>query len=268
LTLWLCKVRDVRVYGLALLSASVVAAWQTANLSLLIALGIAVIWRRRDHPLVAGVLLAVLISLKPFVWPLAIFLLATRRYAALAYAVAAGLVINLFAWGIVGFNQIGSYESLTRAVTNVMYRRGYTITALMLKLGAAHAIADITGIALAVLAIAACLYAGHRHDDRAALTLGVVACLLATPVLWVHYFVLLLVPLALARPRLSAIWCVPLILWVCPIKPAPWQSVVAFLVNALIVYTMLFRARSARPGSEAVASATWRARRNSSSPVR
>ena len=31
-----------------------------------------------------------------------------------------------------------------------------------------------------------------------------------TPILWLHYLVLLVVPIALARPRLSALWFVPL----------------------------------------------------------
>jgi hypothetical protein len=255
-TLWICKVRDWRPYGLVLVLAPVVAAWQTANLTLVLGLGIAVVWRKRDNPLIAGVLLAVLISLKPFVWPVAVFLLATRRYRALAYGMAAGLLINLFAWGIVGFNQIGAYESLTRAVTNFQYRAGYTITALALRLGAGNGVAYAIGIALAILAMAACLYAGRRGDERAALTLGVAACLLATPVLWVHYFALLLVPLALGRPRLSPIWFAPLILWLCPVKSAPWQIALAFGVNALIVFTMLSPARSSKPGSEVPSPAT------------
>lgn len=255
-TLWVCNVRDWRPYGLVLVLSPVIDAWQAANLTLVVGLGVAVVWRKRDNPLVAGVLLAALISLKPFVWPLAIFLLATRRYSALAYGAVAGLLINLFAWGIVGFNQIGAYEKLTHAVTNFQYRTGYTITALALRLGAGHGIADAVGIALAIVAIAACIYAGRRGDDRAALTLGVAACLLATPVLWVHYFALLLVPVALARPRLSAIWFAPLILWVCPVKSAPWQIALAFAVNALMVLTLLSPARPARPSSEALPSAT------------
>jgi len=39
-----------------------------------------------------------------------------------------------------------------------------------------------------------------------------VAALVLTPILWLHYLVLLLVPIALARPRLSALWLVPLVM--------------------------------------------------------
>ena len=31
-----------------------------------------------------------------------------------------------------------------------------------------------------------------------------------TPIMWLHYLVLLMVPLALTRPRFSALWLVPL----------------------------------------------------------
>jgi hypothetical protein len=35
-----------------------------------------------------------------------------------------------------------------------------------------------------------------------------------TPILWLHYLVLLVVPIALARPRLSLLWFAPLALTV------------------------------------------------------
>jgi hypothetical protein len=52
---------------------------------------------------------------------------------------------------------------------------------------------------------------GWRPLDRdvATLTLALAAALAASPIVWIHYFVLLLVPLALARPRLSVLWIVP-----------------------------------------------------------
>ena len=47
--------------------------------------------------------------------------------------------------------------------------------------------------------------------DRVSLTAAIGAALVLTPILWIHYLVLLVVPLALARPRLSPLWLVPLI---------------------------------------------------------
>lgn len=44
------------------------------------------------------------------------------------------------------------------------------------------------------------------HRDRRALTASLAASLALTPVVWLHYFVVLLIPIALARPRFSAVW--------------------------------------------------------------
>jgi len=45
---------------------------------------------------------------------------------------------------------------------------------------------------------------------------GIGEALVLTPVAWLHYYVLLAVPLALSRPEFSAIWLLPIVLWVCP----------------------------------------------------
>jgi hypothetical protein len=50
----------------------------------------------------------------------------------------------------------------------------------------------------------------RREQDRRSLTLILAASLVLSPVVWSNYFVLLLVPVALARPRLSALWLVVL----------------------------------------------------------
>ena len=57
---------------------------------------------------------------------------------------------------------------------------------------------------------------GRRGDDSHAFACAIVATLALSPVLWLHYLVLLSVPLAICRPRFSAIWLVPIVLWVCP----------------------------------------------------
>ena len=52
------------------------------------------------------------------------------------------------------------------------------------------------------------------EGDRRSLTLALAAGFVLTPILWLHYLVLLVVPIALARPRLSALWFAPLALTV------------------------------------------------------
>ena len=61
---------------------------------------------------------------------------------------------------------------------------------------------------------------------------------MATPVLWLHYFALLLIPIALYRPRLSGLWFVPLALWLTPASHAngsAWKIALALAVLAVVV---------------------------------
>jgi len=57
--------------------------------------------------------------------------------------------------------------------------------------------------------------------DRRVLAALIGVSLLATPILWPHYLVLLFVPVALASPRLTRVWVVPLLLWV---NPTAWST--------------------------------------------
>jgi hypothetical protein len=50
----------------------------------------------------------------------------------------------------------------------------------------------------------------RRGDEVRAFTLAIAAVLALTPILWWHYLALLVVPLALTRPRFSAIWLLPI----------------------------------------------------------
>jgi hypothetical protein len=68
-----------------------------------------------------------------------------------------------------------------------------------------------------VVLVAAVVVAGRTADgDRRAFAVAVLGTLAVTPVVWMHYYALLFVPIALYRPRLSPLWAVPLALWLAP----------------------------------------------------
>ena len=46
-----------------------------------------------------------------------------------------------------------------------------------------------------------------------AFAFAIAASLAFSPIVWRHYFALLLVPVAIARPRLGVIWFVPILMW-------------------------------------------------------
>jgi Glycosyltransferase family 87 len=251
LTLWILGARDWRVYGVALLWAPVVSAWQTGNLTLLLGLGIACAWRARRHPAAVGALVALLVTAKVFLWPLGLWLLATRRYTAIGWGVAVGAVLNVGSWAVIGFDQIGAYKSLGRDITRFDESRSYNLLHLALDHGLGH-----TGAyALQLLALAAtaatCVVVGRRGRDASALTLSVGACLVAAPVIWLHYFALLLVPLGLTRPRLAWVWLLPIVLFACPVhEPSTLELLIALAVAAVVIAaSALPDGRSVRIGS-------------------
>lgn len=236
-TVWLAGVRDWRVFGIALLWLPVIVGWQGGNVSIPIALLLVLAWRHRERPLVAGLLTAAAISVKPFVWPLALWLLATRRFKAAAWALAAGLGLNLLAWAVVGFNRVDAYLQLSARLVTDQWRAGYGMLALAHKLGAGRGAGELILLAASAILVLALLHRGWvHHHDREAFVLAVALALVASPLVWSHYFVLLLVPLALTRPRLSRLWALPLVMWVCPnTTPAGWQLVLAWGIVAACV---------------------------------
>ena len=216
--LWLLGVRDWRVYGLALLLPFTRDAVGGGSIGPLLVLATALAWRYRDRrSSIAGVSVGLAAALKLFVWPLASWLAATRRWRPAVVAVAVGVGAAFASWAVIGFRGLGDYPAVLRRLTDLEAEESYSVLAVGRALGMSSPLAValslvVGGIFLAVMVRAA---ADERRTaferDRVALTAAVAAALVITPILWMHYLVLLLVPLALARPRLSPLWFVPLV---------------------------------------------------------
>ena len=63
-----------------------ISTWQAGNMALLLVLLLALISHFRERPVLCGVLVAVAVTAKPILWPLAIWLIATRRWRSAATA--------------------------------------------------------------------------------------------------------------------------------------------------------------------------------------
>src|SRR5262249_742851 len=77
------------------------------------------------------------------------------------------------------------------------------------------------GMALTGLAIAAVGFVWWKHgrgSDRLTLAAAVVIALIASPIVWLHYLALLLVPVALTRRSLDWVWLLPLLAFDLPGK--------------------------------------------------
>jgi hypothetical protein len=217
-------VRDWRIYVAVLLCCPVISGWQSANVTLPLVCGIAAMWRYRDSPIVAGVLAALMLCVKPVVWPLFLWLLVTRRFRAAAYGVAVALAINLISWAVLGFGQISVWWHLLMVQTDVLYRQGYGFIALGVRVGAGRGAATVLTVLASAAVGCGCLWLARNRREQDAFTLAIVLMIVASPLADNHYFVLLLVPLAVARPNFSRAWLVPLVLWLCPgMHVAVWQ---------------------------------------------
>jgi hypothetical protein len=212
LALRLLGVREWRCHAAWLVSLPFLFGAALGAIGPFLVLGIAAMWRWRDRVVAPALALAAIVALKIFPWTLGVWLLATRRYRAGALAVLAGLVLTFGAWAVIGFHGLTEYPQMLSNATYIQEGRADSVATVALVFGAsarlAQGIALLTGIAMLAVAWSV---RGRPDGDRTAFGLAVIACLLATPIVWAHYMVLLFVPIALLSPRYSRLWLAPVI---------------------------------------------------------
>jgi hypothetical protein len=158
-------------------------------------------------------------------------------------AVAFALALALIPWAAIGLDGLTGYPGLLRHLSRDEAISSYSVVAL-----AARVHLPVTvGYVLSFVAAVALLYAAWRvardkrlsgrDRDVVTLTLAVAAGLAASPIVWVHYFLLLIVPLALARPRLSVLWFVPFAYY--PLGEHAWPAGDAWKLGLALVTTLL-----------------------------
>jgi hypothetical protein len=249
-TLRILGVRDWRCYAALSLWTPVFAALQTGNLSLLMTFGVAVVWHLRDRSRVVVGATAVMLAAKVFMWPLVVWLAATRRYAEAAASVALAAAFTLAGWLVVGFGEWDHFRAVVDRLSAREQPQSYTIYGLGRDLGVPAGAAHAATWAVGALLLVAVVRVARRGGARRALELTVGATLVLSPIVWVHYLTLLLVPLALKRPRFGPLWVAPALLWLCPQGDGMlWQKLLVLGVMAGMLaapWTPRVRQRSAR----------------------
>jgi hypothetical protein len=240
LALWLVGVRDWRVYGVVGLWPPVLGDIRIAHLTPLLCLLAAVVWRYRDRPIAAGFGLGLAGGLKFFLWPLGVWLLATgrARAAAVAALVAAGSLLL-----VVPFAPLDEYLHTLRDVSSSFDQDSYSTFGLLTQLGVDDRIARTATLGLG----AALLVLTWR---RRSFALAIASSLVLSPIVWFDFYALAAVPLAIARPRLSAIWFLPLVTWGLPssgIATDPVWGVARLLVVFAFVFWFAAAREPARP---------------------
>ena len=210
----LCDVRDRRGYVLALASFPFAATLTLGQPEGLFALALALVWRYRDR-WEGGVTLGLLIAAKLFPWPLVVWFLLTRRFRNAAISAAVGVGTLVASWAVIGFKGLSGYPRLLSADADAFAGRSHAILSVLVRGGlSVHAARPVAG--LLGLAIVALLVRRARGSDTGTFAALTVAGLLLSPILWMHYLVLLLVPLAVAHPRPNRWWLVFCLFWLSP----------------------------------------------------
>lgn len=259
LALRIVGVRDWRVYGAALLTPAVGAALNYGTLACALMLGLAATWRWRDQAWRGGLALGALIALKLLFVPLLAWLVFTRRFACALVACGSAIALWLAGWAAIGFDGLAGYPHLLSLLAEVERTQGYSSVAYAHAFGLGDAVASVVPYALGCGVIAllwAALRRGGPRADAHGFLLATLAVIAFSPIVWQHYLALLLVPLAVLRPRFSAVWLIPCLLWITPLaaySPADATSRIVFAAAVLgtVVFALGPRSLTSLLGSSA-----------------
>jgi len=204
--LWLVGCRDPRAYAVAFASPPVLSCLVLGNVTLLLVAGISVVWVARDRqPILAGTAAGAMVVMKVWLWPVAVFLLFSRRFLAASTA-AMWAVAGTCAWWLLSPDTFSAYDDRTRETVAGFGRFGIGVLSIAVNEGASVGAAEVLAFAAGAAVL---LLAWRVTGDLARFTLCLAAALVASPVVWAHYYAVLFVPIALRSPRLSGLWLVP-----------------------------------------------------------
>ncbi len=138
--------------------------------------------------------------MKFFLWPLGVWLLASgrARAAGVAAVVAVGSVLL-----VAPFAPLDDYVRTLREVGREFDQDSYSTFGLLTQLGAGDTAARVVTFALGLVLLA-------LTWRRASFVLAIAAALVLSPIVWFDFYALAAIPLAIARPRLSLVWFLPL----------------------------------------------------------
>jgi hypothetical protein len=206
--------------------------WQTfmaiklGQVGPMLLLSFAVAWRWMDRPVPLGVSMAAgsLVKLQPAL--LLPWALVTGRRRAVAIAIVAIGVVCVASVAVVGTAAWADYVALLRRVSDpIPTPKSVAPGAVAFQLGASPEMASLIQWAYVAVVVALTIHAWFRRDAVASLVVTAVASQVISPIVWDHYAVVLLLPVALVLDRLGRrgwpIVLLPLAGWL----PMPWYPV-------------------------------------------
>jgi alpha-1,2-mannosyltransferase len=242
-------VRAVMLF-LAALDWPVAYALKLGQVGPLLLLLFVIGWRWRDRPGVLGAVGALGAGVKVQPGLILVWALLTRRWRAVVVGAAIGIALALVA--VIVTRNVGiwlDFLALLRQVSNpVTTPHNFTPGAIAFQGGVSEGLATTIQLASTVLVGLLVVVSALRHPAVWSYLVAVVASQLVSPVLWDHYAMLLLLPVAaLLERRLWWAVLVPLATSVLllPVGLAPVLYPLAFWVTLLAL--LVVGERDARP---------------------
>ncbi len=240
--------------GLLLFSSPLISTLALGQVYPVLALGLVAAWvfDRRDDQWPSGAALGLVVALKPSLAPILLWPVVRRRWDALSAACAAGLAVTLVGFVVAGPAATLRYVGVLREGSASPYWDNASIPAAAARFFTEHPYGEnlatlpgmvFVGYALGLMVVALTAFR-IRDRGEAGLWALVAASLLASPIAWHNYLVLLApgVLLLLARGRTAP----AVFLLALQAVPAQWpllwnqeQTVAATLALTLYLFILL-----------------------------
>jgi alpha-1,2-mannosyltransferase len=249
LALHLLGVQDWRCYGAVFASSTTMWALEIGTITPLLTLAVAAAWRYRHHRLTVSFAIAFVVVTKLFLWPLGIWLLATKRFRTALTTGLVCVVLTIGSWAVIGFAGFLDYPHHLGGIASLVQYTSFSSLAFAKALGLSASVAQVASLVVGIAALAFVFRAAQGPEgDRRAFVWALGAALLLSPIVWAHYFLILFVPIAIASRRLSLLWLLPLAYWVLPHTAANGSIVV--LVCGLAITMLVLTMSAASPITE------------------
>jgi hypothetical protein len=198
----LAGVTDLRCYLLALLAATTIRSLQVGSLNAFLLLGCVVAWRYRDRAAGVGAAVAAVVVTKLFLVPLTAWLVIARRWRAAAVAVGSIAVVLGVGWAF-GPMSFGDYRTLLEILSHHETDQGWSLHRLAIGSGASPGVARLITVVVSAATLAVAWWWHRRRGGHEVTVFAacIAAALLASPIVWSHYLMVLLAPLLVARVR-------------------------------------------------------------------
>jgi alpha-1,2-mannosyltransferase len=246
------NIRDWRIYGVVFLSFPAASSLQLGQLDAFLALGCALVWRWRHRPGARlAIVLATVVLAKVFLWPLLVWTLAIGRRRQSVAAAATAVSVVIAGWAAIGFAGFAGYPRLLSALINAYGSKGYSLMALGTRVGLSSNAARLLPLVALIGLCALCIKFARAGREESSFFVAVAAAILGSPILWLHYVLVLFVALAVVRPRFSAVWFVPVALWLVPTENPSSALDFALGLSLLLLLVGLGAARSLSLSSQA-----------------